>query len=432
MELNKDKNTELIKKSFESKNSKAPEFVWENIDKKLYVERVWIKLKEKLDKIQRVKTAIRIFMYSTATLLLIVFAGTYYLSQKQDEPVVITGKKLVKPLQNTENNKLSGSRAGEEIADVQNTDNYASGMSGLPVEKSRSGTYATGNNVKVLSGANQASVIAEKTNAYSQENNSAINPAVLTNNKDSKQPGLLHRISPYKINAINYPVIDFPLLYNFRGNTILQKNNKFKRNELGLSYSINSTVVIDNNFLSSGREGSLISFNPTFASEFGFIYNYRISGQNAFSAEFFFISNHNQDIYLYSGGRYYKKITELDYSKLVVSYQQNVRFDFMIPDSWCFVKAGGYFSVLTKDNIYYVRNDERTELPNSMFSKNDYGINICLGTEFSFNNQIVTAAGLRSEYGLKNIFKGDANLPSDFNRTNNFSYGLFVTVKMRF
>ena len=80
MEYNTDYTYNLIKNSFEKMPSKAPEVIWENIDKQLYVDRVWFKLKSDLDHFETSKIKTRqLLNYAAFILLFFLAGGTYYL-----------------------------------------------------------------------------------------------------------------------------------------------------------------------------------------------------------------------------------------------------------------------------------------------------------------------------------------------------------------
>ena len=111
--------------------------------------------------------------------------------------------------------------------------------------------------------------------------------------------------------------------------------------------------------------------------------------------------------------------------------RRNMRLKNMNPGSRYFVRLGPYYSILSQKKVYYTRNSEIIDLPETSLSKNDYGVKLSFGWETEIK-RIVIGGGLQSEYGIKNLFTGNENVPSDFNRTNNFSYGLFLTLKYKY
>ncbi|MFH2142393.1 MAG: hypothetical protein ABIJ97_08230 [Bacteroidota bacterium] len=430
MEYNKDKNIKLIKDSFELSNSKTPEFIWENIDKQLYVDRVWMSLKIKLDNIQTLKIRIRFFLYSSCIILfVVVFVGSYFLMKQQHhlDQFVFENATLKTIIFNK--NKLNDSTYNRTTySEKEMFENKTMAKnSALTINESRIYTdvIETSSN-KINDSMHQIQIPMNDSNQFNGE-------MLVIEKKKSGEP--LYYINPKEIQIVDInncsQINDICLPGYYADTSRLFTNYYFMKNEIGLIYALNSTLLINNDYMENNREGSSVSIDPTYASSYGLIYNYKFSMSNSLSLEFFFISNQNQNAYLYSGGKYYKKTIELDYSKAIILYQKNICFNSMKPYSYYFVKAGGYFSILTKNNIYYVRNDEKIDIPNSMLSKNDYGIKVCIGRELEINNFII-GSGLQSDYGIKNIFKGDENTPSYFNCTNNFSYGLFLSIKLKY
>lgn len=424
---NIDKNIKLIKDSFESSHSKAPEFIWENLDKQLYIDRIWMKLKVQLDNIQSSRIRMKYFLYSTGIILLIIFAGSYYFIKQQHYVNV----------SNSENTKL------KTIIPLKNNLNISiNNITHCLENKSDENKTKVKSLVFIVNEAEQVEIIDTLKKVYKDSthlNRIQIN----TSNQFYSELSIienqilhdsLYLLEPKEIQALyfNYEDIDKQIRFpEFSIDTSIQNRKYYSaNNEIGLIYSLNNTMLINNDFAESNRAGSMVSIVPTIASSYGLIYNYKFSKSNVLSFECYFLSNQNQHAHLYLKGKYFKKTIKLDYSKMVILYQRNISFNCMKPFSWYIVKAGGYFSILTKNDIYYVHNDEITDMP-TMISNNDYGVKLCIGREREMKNFII-GGGFQSEYGLKNIFKGDENIPSDFNRTNNFSHGLFVTLKLKY
>lgn len=428
MEHIKDKNIKLIKDSFESTNSKAPEFIWENLDKQLYVDRVWMKLKIKLDKIQTFKIRIRFFLYSAGIILLLIFTGSYYFMHEQYLVNNFVSKDTKLKTLFTHNNHQDAKAyyKATTLEKVISEKKPKVKNSVFIIQKTKqSKVIDTLNNTPIANIYQNNLTIGNTSQFYSEL--SMVSKQIINDSLFYIEPKEVETLGISKDDQ--YSQINLP---EFSFDTTKQYDNYYlAKNELGLIYSLNSTMLINNDFIESKREGSMVNVLPTVASSYGLIYNHTFSKSNVLSFEFYFLSNQNQHAHIYSNGKYYKKNIELDYSKAVISYQRDIRLFSMKPSSWFFVKAGGYFSILTKNNIYYVRNDEITDMPTSMISKNDYGIKLSIGREKETKFFII-GGGLQSEYGLKNIFKGDEYTPSDFNRTNNFSHGFFMTLKFKY
>lgn len=428
MDQSKDNDIERIKSSFESSNSTAPNFIWENLDKQLYVDRVWMKIKVRLDTIQLYRRRTIVFAYSVCALL-ILLVGSWFFLEWNGRTTNQTAKENIRKsslaetkVKNRSSHKLIFTSSKQSA--INKPEKHMTTT--LPFlnhhfkADAKSNLYITTTNDSL-----------KEKNLYANITNQDF--IEISKSSIDALPDTIYRLDfmqiklPKSNNDSTLPIsyITIPV-----DSTIPYPKTKNSKNEIGLIYAMSNTILINNDFEESYREGSTVSLVPTFASSYGLIYNHKFSKSNALSLELFVISNQNQHSYLYVNGKYYKKAIESVYSKAVLLYQKNFHFGRMKPCNTYFVKGGGYYSLLTKNSTYLVHNNKKTDIPISIISNMDYGVKLSIGKEIELN-KIIIGGGIQSDYGLKNIFLGDSYIPSNFNRTNNFSYGLFLNIKQK-
>src|SRR3546814_14219707 len=62
----------------------------------------------------------------------------------------------------------------------------------------------------------------------------------------------------------------------------------------------------------------------------------------------------------------------------------------------------------------------------------DYGIMAGFQFNLPVNSHLILQPGIRINYGLPNIFKGDRYIPQNFLRTHNAAAGLYLGIGYRF
>ena len=417
MENIKENNDRLIRKSFENLPSKAPDYVWEKINNQLYIDNIWKNIDSELDVISNRKKRFAYLGYPAAILILLLILSsifTYFnssenrtagFSDSKNSSLNIITKIIESKKENysksilnknhPENKKQSIIMSNHpDISHLNNADKF---------------TYSKNNNYNLS--LNSTKIITESgVNSNSNRHNDSLN-ILMVNSLYFSQIG--NNYDP-EIEMINSDISNV-------------KTNSHTL-QLGVIYSINNTMIINQDLIENYREESTIRIDPTLASSFGILLDIKKTPRTYFSTEIYLISNHRQFANLYSNGRYYKKGIELEYKKIVVSYKRLYSFKAWSEKSDMFFKTGAYVSYLTSNDIYYMRNDIKTDEQNFLLYKYDYGLKISAGREM-YLGRFSMSIGIQAEYGLKNIFKGSEDIPSYFNRTNNFSHGLFVSLK---
>ncbi len=115
----------------------------------------------------------------------------------------------------------------------------------------------------------------------------------------------------------------------------------------------------------------------------------------------------------------------LDYSKIGLLYQRNVNLGNM-PVS-LILGTGGYYSYL--NNAQETINNETVSL-SSNYQKFDYGLIGHIGLR-NEAGRFILEYGLKSEYGLVNIFAGNDKMNPLLDKTNLINTSAFVTFKIK-
>ncbi|HBS85208.1 MAG: hypothetical protein A2W91_01850 [Bacteroidetes bacterium GWF2_38_335] len=414
-----DKNIELIKNSFVTTDEKAPEFVWESIDKHLYIDRTWHKMKAKLDYIQIIRKR-RIAAVYLISLLFI--AGSFFYI---DFDRFKTSNYPDNNLAAIHNNQIIKKESQKKESEAKDSNLNRS----LIIEEYPKINSKNQNRVETYDQIPDilSSFATDKISNKLQKNNIE---------NENKPLFILHdsikKMNPLSPKIIDNQSVELSIIYSFIKTEpeLLSSEKTFKseKNQIGLIYELNNTMLINNEFIEGYREGSLISIVPSIASSYGFIFNHYFSNSGAISSELFFVSNQNQHTNVYLNGKYYTKGIELNYTKAAITFHKKISFNKTKLNSCYFIKAGSYFSVLTRNTTYFQRNNETTHEFDAKISNIDFGLKFALGREIQIKNVII-GCGFQSEYGLNNIFMGSESIPSDFDRTNNFNFGVFLNLK---
>jgi len=199
-----------------------------------------------------------------------------------------------------------------------------------------------------------------------------------------------------------------------------EKNEKF---EIGITYSLHNTWLLNNETRQGFDNTSLINTSASYTNNYGLLFSYLINDKNSIVTEFFLHGLIKQHYETYKEGIYYNEDIEMNYSQIVLMYQYNINIFKRIPSAYAF-KTGIYLSNFNKKQSS-LENDVVDEL--SDFTKFDYGLKLAAGYKNNFN-KITFEYGLNSEYGLKNIFKGNEQIPSNFNVTHPFHVGAYINL----
>jgi len=224
---------------------------------------------------------------------------------------------------------------------------------------------------------------------------------------------------PTTLQPVEFPEAPITLFEND-----LEQRAKF---EIGLFYAYDNTWFLNFETKRSLEKGSLSTTKQTFVSNYGMVMQFNsiqfnINPQSAISLDFQSSSKAEQNYYSFINGHYIDESIHLTYTKLAFLYHRSLFVNPMTSQGW--VIAGGfYFSSLNHSHSH--RNGAEEILP---YSDTDWGLKLAVGQERKIGRFSV-GYGLKTERGLKNIYIGTAKIPSDFNRTYNFSLGVYVNAR---
>lgn len=390
------KHIEIIKNSFEEFKFKAPDKLWDDIDKKLYIERIWNKLKVRLDAIQYERKIKKIVLFFLVLLILVTVNINRFLKKEKS---LIPQAVVLKSSQNSLKKDYLLSKLENDSS-------------------------------------NRPSHYSEKNNFKKKNTKQLVDNSILLNKEPSKVAALINEINDATVDTIKAldsklvttlivdPFMSFPNI-NF---DIKFGDPKVYYNEIGIIVSFFNTNIINNDYKESQRENGFVNLMPVYKYSIGILYDHNISYKNSINTELFFSFNQNQKTYLYKNGKYFQKTIDLSYTKIALSFER--KFLTKNINSWFSAGVGGYFALLNNDKMTYKYKDIVVNNYSGVFKKIDYGIKMSINREYNYH-RIIAGLGLHYEYGLNNIFKGNQELPSYFDYSNNINFGVDIFVKFK-
>lgn len=421
-----------IKNGFENISKVAPLHVWGSVNRQLNVERVWKKISKELD-----RRPIIIFwrkMAIVAVLLLLLFSGSIYViknnffSSAHSQQVHETqkNKQIVKtrlsPI-TTSSISISNKKESITLKSIAETSAQTRNFNAVKHYEARN---------------SQKKYTMEKYNIHGG-NNSTSNILIEKSEivfSEGSAPEEADSISFIALMPININLKDsaidaelMPQSLSLFENTLKEPILKKKRFEVGIIYSYNNTWLVNNDTRKSFDENSLIQAIPIFSGSYGIVANYYILKNSAVSAEFFVNSKYTQRYDEFVEGVFNRRTTEFNYYKLALLYQFNISQSpyKVFPSKYTF-KAGFYGSILKNHTHNYSRV---MNLETDTYTKGDYGARVAIGQEKTFK-RIIMGYGLNVEYGFKNIFEGNIQVPAKFNISRNALIGGYLNLKYSF
>lgn len=418
-----------IRHGFENISKSAPPQVWNSVNRQLNIDWVWKRISAELDRRP-------IFHWKKiagiAALLLLVGSGFYLFNNSNSLFVPDAGQLNKQEQKNTEKfqqladitdkNDLTGENKNHAgIAKTFNREKYPALQNGLTSGKNRAVQVSSENNNSFTNSALQKFNIVPKNTTEKPVRNTLGNDFMLLATMPVTTLFIENSIAPDSMLIL--PSIAQPLVSS---DTTLRRKKQF---EIGIIYSYNNTWLINNDTRKSFDENSLIQTIPAFSGSYGIVTNYNIFNNSSVSAELFVNSKYIQRYDEFVEGVFNSRTTELNYYKLALLYQFHISHSphKPIPSRYIF-RAGFYGSYLKNHKHDYtrVRGHETDTYTNA-----DYGARIAIGQEKAVRN-IIIGYGLNAEYGFKNIFHGNPQVPSQFNVSRNALIGGYLNLKYRF
>lgn len=412
-----------IKDSFETLNKKAPQKSWDLINRQLIIDKTWKNIFNELN----MSGIYRIMKYAAVILLIlsISFSGIKYFSNKNE---ILSNKHDVNTIREQNTNII------EEKDVIKNQEDL---YSINDENKSNKKDILTNVTIPPNTADNAGNSDSENKGQKSKENNKII---VINNGKEDTE--LQHKnnliATSDNVNKINYKKIVLDIkpggIYIDVAKPYFNKSYEETKSsgllagefELGVFYSYTNTLIYNNETRLGLDEKSLTNMASNYEHVYGIIASYNFNTKNSLLTQIHIKEGAKQNFTKYENGYLNNKQLELNYFKISLLYQRNIYYNTALPVKF-FIRTGVYYSFLKSANETV--NDATISKYNDYLSY-DFGLEGMLGLR-NETNRFIIEYGLRSEYGLVNIFSGTDKMNSDLNKTNIINTGIFVTLKIK-
>lgn len=391
---------EQIKNSFEQQSNYAPEDVWENVNRQLTIDDSWRKIKSTLDK------RVILFWSRIAAAILIAIIVLYKVSSDFNTNIL---------------SDATPASSFNRESEIRNIQQFTSIDDIIPESENISSNSVYQNYDPVVIESNDQFV--QTTDIVDNINDKNLQKVDRPYNENieilkNKRPQLLNIKHEGKLPNLHDTIaVDY---YS-------EDNKKHHRYEIGVTYSLHNTWLLNNETRESFDNASLVNTHASYTNNYGLLFTYFINENNAITSELYTHGMIKQHYETYIEGKYYRKDIELHYSQLAVMYNYDLALYSRRPSAYSF-KTGLYISNFNKKQSS-LGEDLVQEL--SDFSSLDYGLKLSVGHKNYFN-RFAFEYGFNSEYGLKNIFVGNESTPSDFNETHPFHIGAYLNLLYSF
>jgi hypothetical protein len=203
------------------------------------------------------------------------------------------------------------------------------------------------------------------------------------------------------------------------------------RFQAGAFIVLNATMLLNNDTRSGFDEGSLVQNYYGMAANYGVWLSCRLHQKGALVAEFSVNADNRQAYGVYERGSYYLKEWVMKYNRVSLAYQH----DFFVSKTHMKIphklvgQLGLYAGFLREAKLFYDGDLKFDGLEEH--HRYDFGFKLALGQEI-YLDRFVLGYGLRSDFGIVNIFKGNTNLNSNENNTNIIHLGGYLSIGYRF
>jgi hypothetical protein len=399
---NKDRFTEWYKNKIESNPHDPPESVWNNIQDDLDVENVWQRISHQLYD-DRKKILQRSIPYAAAAAILLLLL-------------------LLNPFKPQRTYDLADSQLNKNFPSLNQTlkheKNIQEDFTGqVTNSEEKSAAYLASDlktpETNLTASLTAASVTKEKENDRTLSNLQKLNTL------------------PADINASLPPAMIAASSITEDETTSSQKENEKAQPVFyaGLSGELGKSWLLSNKTIYSITESPYSSANPTNESAFGFLGGIKLNDK--WSVELATILNDNRgQIYReYLNGQLVTNKFNLKYSTFSIKGRYKIIPKTLnLPVSHNLM-VGTYVGYLNKasQSIESEKNNIKPDYRN-------YDIGLLIGYEI--DSQILPnytlSTGIQIDPGLINIYKGNEELPANFNKTYNASIGVSISIKRNF
>jgi hypothetical protein len=192
----------------------------------------------------------------------------------------------------------------------------------------------------------------------------------------------------------------------------------------GLSLQYANTWLRNEKTAAGLQNTSLVDTRPSFGKSFGLYYGQKVSESLDLKLALDMISEKSQTYNEYVHGHFVSTGIDMNYTKL--AFTAAYRFSTGSPQR----AIGGVYAAYLTDASYFIGEAGESVLHD--YNKADYGL--IAGYEYmhSLGQNLQIGTGLYANYGLRNVFSGNEQLPAYLNRTNLLSLHLGISVGYAF
>jgi hypothetical protein len=387
------------KNKVESNELEPPEIVWENIQDDLDINQSWQFINNHLSK----KSVAKRNYYSAiaASILVLLSLGSYWFLNSFDEQREF--KSIVENVTKAENVILEEETSTINTLSAENTFQFQNELSAPE---------------------NQDIFIAENT-IFEEE-------LPIDNQKDNNniRVGSLNSVlkADSKIILLNCKLNEELKINNTITNSSDSKERlAFRKLYIGATGQLANTWILNEKTYSGLESYSLTKSNASFGSNFGIFVGTNIFNKIDLQLDINIIAQNTQDYNEYINGHYISNTMKFNYSQTALSIRYNhISKRFLKGEHG--MNFGSYLGYL--HNAYQIIDDEVISLTNN-YSTYDFGIFAAYEYFIPISGKLGFGTGVKTYYGLQNIYSGDEFIPSYLNTTNNASINISFSLKYK-
>jgi hypothetical protein len=413
------------KNKFKELDSPPPADVWENISNSLDVDEVWQGINSELDKKEKRMLVTKVVV--AFTLLVSAGIAVFFLNN------TLHNKKIT--AQATISKTTIGGSLKDEEKSIRNTKNKKQLSFKTPI-------YRANKNNRPFAATEKKSVLTVKNQS---RQNKVIPPnadfktdhTITDNTKIKKQimmaiPPILPLINTVD-SVIRYILMDVNLNDSAYIKNRTTTNNASKAHSfmVGFAFANANTWLLNSDTYNGLKAGTLNQAKVSYGKSYNVLVGYHLSNKYCLQTEWVINNTHQQQYIDYQNGKEVNRDLKVNFTQVNVLMKNkneafyfgnklHTSFNYLAGINYSYVKS---FTQQTDETISSVKGD---------YQNNQYSIILGLEYQVFIHSSWIITSGLRSNIGLQNIYKGNAIIPSQFNRTYDSSIGLNIGLCYQF